>query len=143
MERENHNKRGKRSSAIGGYGYITEKGYRRMWSIEEKRFRFEHVIIWETNFGRIPNGYQIHHKDRDKLNNDPNNLELVTPPYHKRIHAGCELRKDGWWKKCSMCKEWKHINDYYKRKDGVSGWCKKCSIDVAVKNKRKRKSQHS
>jgi hypothetical protein len=28
-------------------------------------------------------------------------------------------------------------------KDGVSGWCKKCSIDVAVKNKRKRKSQHS
>ena len=34
-----------------------------------------HRLIYEENFGSIPNGFCIHHLDNDKNNNDPNNLD--------------------------------------------------------------------
>ena len=38
-----------------------------------------HRIIWEAiNQKMIPDGYQIHHRDSNKVNNEIDNLELVT-----------------------------------------------------------------
>jgi hypothetical protein len=36
--------------------------------------------------GKIPNGLQIHHRDCDKLNNDPSNLCLLTRSDHNWLH---------------------------------------------------------
>ena len=38
----------------------------------------KHRLIYEENYGSIPEGYQVMFKDQDKLNLDPNNLMLVT-----------------------------------------------------------------
>ena len=140
MERKEYNKFGNISTAPGGYGTISKKGYRRIWCTEEKRYRMEHRVVWSKNFGAIPNKCQIHHKDGNKLNNDITNLELVTPLQHKREHSGCELRADGWHKPCRMCGELKHADNYYKSKEGwLNPRCKKCNVKVATENKRKRK----
>jgi len=45
MQRKKFNTRGKISSAPGGYGHITAKGYRRVWDTEQKRFRMEHILV--------------------------------------------------------------------------------------------------
>ena len=37
-----------------------------------------HRVTWTYFKGRIPEGYQINHKDGNKGNNDINNLEIVT-----------------------------------------------------------------
>ena len=29
----------------------------------------------------------IHHKDRDRQNNDPKNLRVLTPEEHRKLHA--------------------------------------------------------
>lgn len=45
-----------------------------------------HRFIWEAIHGNIPNGYDIHHIDKDRTNNAISNLELVESSTHKRIH---------------------------------------------------------
>lgn len=44
---------------------------------QRKRF-YIHRLVWTTFKGKIPEGYEIHHLDNDKSNNDVSNLALVT-----------------------------------------------------------------
>lgn len=46
-----------------------------------------HRYVWEKFNGEIPEGYQIHHKDKNKLNWSIKNLELVKMSDHQRKHA--------------------------------------------------------
>ena len=120
--------------------YITPKGYRRNAS----GGRFEHVEVWERHHGQpVPEGYQIHHIDGDKLNNDPANLIAVTPTEHKRIHSGCELRNGEWWKPCRICGELKPItaDHWYISREGwpLYGRCRPCHIAKVVADKRVRR----
>lgn len=46
-----------------------------------------HRYVWIKHFGAIPEGYQIHHKDKNKLNFGIENLELVKIGEHQRLHA--------------------------------------------------------
>ncbi|TES91962.1 MAG: HNH endonuclease [Candidatus Cloacimonadota bacterium] len=143
MERKRYNKAGKLSSAPGGYGQISPKGYRRIWDKEQKRYRMEHVLVWEKHFGKIPKGKWSHHKDRNKLNNDISNLEILDITTHKRIHSGCKIIKRKWWKPCCKCGQFQPIDNYYKRISGISPWCKKCCVKNAVENKRKRRAMRT
>lgn len=45
-----------------------------------------HRIIWECTNGEIPDGYDIHHIDGNKLNNSIYNLELIEKSKHIREH---------------------------------------------------------
>lgn len=45
-----------------------------------------HRIIWEIHHGSIPEGFDIHHKDGDKLNNSIDNLECISHSEHLSIH---------------------------------------------------------
>lgn len=46
-----------------------------------------HHVVWECHFGPIPHGHHIHHRDENKANNAIENLQLVTPAEHGRIHC--------------------------------------------------------
>ena len=41
-----------------------------------------HRKVWEKNNGPIPDGYHVHHKNEDRTNNAPSNLELLPSPEH-------------------------------------------------------------
>lgn len=132
-------KEGKDGSSPQGYGYITKKGYHRVWDAEQKKYRFEHNIVWEKNYGKIPQGMQVHHIDGNKQNNNIENLKLVDALTHKRLHSGCIEKNGIILKPCKKCGVFKPISDYYKRKDGISSRCKECCIKNAVENKKRRK----
>lgn len=46
-----------------------------------------HVYVWEHYNGEIPNGYHVHHKDFDKSNNEIDNLQLLSPKEHMKLHG--------------------------------------------------------
>lgn len=48
-------------------------------------------LIWMWNTGVvIPDGFEIHHRDEDPLNNAWSNLIAVHPMDHGKLHAGVE-----------------------------------------------------
>ncbi len=57
-----------------GY-YGCTKGYDR---------RLLHIAVWEALNGKIPKGHDIHHIDRNRANNNIENLELYTKANHAR-----------------------------------------------------------
>jgi NTP pyrophosphatase (non-canonical NTP hydrolase) len=69
--------------------YINKQGYMILW---DKMFGggyiMAHRYIWEKKHNKkIPNGYEIHHKDGNRINNEIENLELVNEKVHG-IHGG-------------------------------------------------------
>lgn len=48
----------------------------------------EHILVAEKKLGRyLHDDEQVHHRDRDKANNDPDNLLVLTSSEHARLHA--------------------------------------------------------
>lgn len=67
-------------------------GYIRIWQPQHPlAFKdgtvLMHRKIWFDNYGEIPKGYHIHHKNKDKTDNRIDNLELVTSSQHQVKHT--------------------------------------------------------
>lgn len=65
-----------------------------------------HRVIWEETYGAIPDGYHIHHKDGNSLNNDVSNLELLTNSNHIKLHAPKRVESwamVGFERTCAYC----------------------------------------
>lgn len=45
-----------------------------------------HRDMWEFHNGPIPDGWDVHHKDENKLNNVPTNFECLLKADHTRLH---------------------------------------------------------
>lgn len=45
-----------------------------------------HRVIWSHHYGEIPKGMNIHHIDHNPLNNDINNLVMMTLSEHRSHH---------------------------------------------------------
>lgn len=67
--------------------------------------KLAHHIVWETANGPIPVGYELHHIDCNKHNNDLENLMLVTRSEHQRIHSPHFALSDCIWVRiCPDCR---------------------------------------
>ena len=57
------------------------------WQIHMKR-KYEHRMIMEQHIGReLKDDEIVHHKDGNKINNDINNLEIISKKDHAKMHA--------------------------------------------------------
>lgn len=74
------------------------------------RGKLLHRAVWEKENGKIPNGYQIHHIDGNKHNNDINNLTIMKTSEHMRFHSKTDegMAKSKKWQKAgiSAAPEW-------------------------------------
>lgn len=47
-----------------------------------------HRVVWEAANGTaVPDGWHVHHKDHDKTNNAPSNLEILSGSEHASHHS--------------------------------------------------------
>lgn len=68
-----------------GNAYRRKDGYYQI-SSGPNQGKLLHRLIYEENFGSIPNGFCIHHSDNDKNNNAPENLLLLSKSNHHHLH---------------------------------------------------------
>lgn len=108
---------------------------------------FLHRVIYEEHFGPIPEGYHVHHKDNNPLNNSPSNLEALPARVHNSITQEDYKNNQEWVKRQKerfASDEWrKKVSNGQKnriKKDKVcdlcgghfltsaynSRWCKEC-----------------
>lgn len=57
-----------------------------LWNKTKRDVRSVHILVYEAFFGKIPEGYIVHHKDENKFNNCVENLEYLSYTAHNRIH---------------------------------------------------------
>lgn len=67
-----------------------------------------HREVWKdaNDADEIPGGHVIHHIDGDPTNNDPNNLECVTPREHAERHPEVNLSPEDIEKGIEAAKDW-------------------------------------
>lgn len=68
-----------------GTGHVTGAGYL-SFNTSRNEHRAEHQRVWEEANGPLPDGYVIHHKNHDKLDNRLVNLEALTRSEHVKVH---------------------------------------------------------
>jgi len=68
----------------------------------KRRYVYLHRVVMENKLGRLlKKDEQVDHKDGDKANNDPSNLELSVLGPHQKHHAE---NGNSFWKKSPMNK---------------------------------------
>ncbi len=58
--------------------------------------------IWRDSYGPIPEGYQIHHIDRNPTNNDLSNLMCLSAKEHNELHKRLLTDAEKEWSKQNM-----------------------------------------
>ena len=76
----------------GNYRYGFQQGYYR-------RIVQLHRQVWEDNFGSIPEGHQIHHKNGNTADNRLENLECLSVSAHRSHH---NKQKEIHYQKCKI-----------------------------------------
>lgn len=111
-----------------------------------------HVYVFECENGKITKGYEVHHKDHDKDNNEPDNLILLIKKEHLLLHSD-ELtaqqkekrRKNIIERAMPKAKEWhgskegkdwhsKHAKEIYENLPLSKYTCTFCGADFETKN---------
>lgn len=142
-----------RKKAYDDYSVAADSRYLRIWK-GRRRSELLHRYIAKKYFGEeMVSGLVVHHIDGNRLNNEIENLRLMTNKEHMSLHSRqqSEKRKEKRRqeillaggnpeieKKCPRCKQIKKFSDFYKNKssvDGMSGYCKLCQETYKEKKK--------
>ena len=76
-----------------------EKGYYRA---KNDFMVYMHRVVWEFYNTKIPDGYEIHHIDFDRSNNNISNLQLLTVTEHKKLHGNLLTDEQRNWKRTNL-----------------------------------------
>lgn len=83
--RSNPNWRGGRVIASNGYVLVRVGVGHRLADV--RGYAYEHRVVAEQMLGRgLVGSEEVHHRDGDKQNNTPANLEVVRRPEHRALH---------------------------------------------------------
>jgi len=122
---------------FNGYKFIKDKktGYYLSGNIDGKRYRL-HRYVWEYYNGIIPKGYDIHHKDHNKDNNNIDNLELLTKKEHIEIHKHLDEKLKQKYRDNLIINARPKAIEWHKSKEGKEWHKKQYSISLGKRTEK-------
>ena len=100
-----------------GY-YLSSKRIYSSLDHKEKRRRL-HRCVWEFYNGAIPSGYEVHHIDGDKSNNDISNLQLLSNAEHMKLHGATLTEEEREWRRQNLAKTARpKASEWHKSEEG-------------------------
>jgi hypothetical protein len=75
-----------------------------------------HRLIWQSVYGPIPKGYEIHHRDGNKMNNEIANLSLLKHGDHTSFHSKNTTHTELWNRNISLANTGKKRSEETRRK---------------------------
>lgn len=108
-----------------------------------------HRIVWEFHNGPIPDGFDVHHSDGDKTNNDIANLQLLSECEHGHLHMSTPDRKaqsrESIGRAREAAREWhgtsagkvfhsQHAKDYWDHAELRTYTCTYCGKEFQTRN---------
>jgi|GEM_PF-3410701 len=97
----------------------TAKSNQARWVVQLPNgvIKYEHILVWEAAHGPLPEGWVIHHKNGDPLDNTLENLQAMPRGTHTSLHMREIMRShsivDGVeGKVCRDCKNWKPLPEF-------------------------------
>lgn len=99
-------------------------------------------FLWEQHNGKLPYGYDVHHKDGNKTNDVINNLEAIESSIHFAMHSKMKsvhrVNRNGIQeKRCVSCKQMKTKESFYIDHDGEwHSCCRQCDKQQKVEKYR-------
>jgi HNH endonuclease len=130
-QREKH-RTTKRAKSLGNRTTTVRGNRIYVLVMTEQGHRYEHRVVMEKVLGRplLPTEH-VHHIDHDGLNNDPSNLELLSPADHNRKEltgraSPTKGKKmfEGWSRKHECCIECSRTSSPHAAK----GVCRSCYV---------------
>lgn len=92
-----------RSIILNGYRLVFCPDHPNAWKVNFTGYVYEHRLVVERRIGRLLARTEIvHHRDQDRLNNAPENLEVMTQAEHARQHQLARRHPDQRLK-CARC----------------------------------------
>jgi len=84
---------------------------------EGKKFSRLHRYLYEKEVGKIPYGYDVHHIDFDRSNNELSNFKIINKKEHLQFHANTIEAKKRSRKNMEIARE--YAIQWHKSKEGI------------------------
>lgn len=102
------------------------------------KYCYEHILVAWHKYGRMPvKGEEVHHKDENKRNNDPDNVVILTGTEHRELH-GLDRAVDDIKIICAYCEIEYGVPPNKYRSYVKRGQTMHCSRSCSVKNQHRR-----
>ena len=100
------------------HSYLKGKARWQVFVRETGEMRYEHTLVWEEHHKcKMQQGYVIHHRNGDPLDNHIDNLEAMPTGEHNSLHKLRNMRSHAyrwgaWRKHCKHCGKNKPVEDF-------------------------------
>lgn len=98
-----------------------------------------HRYAYEKANGPIPDGFHVHHRDENKANNDPENLELLPHSDHASHHGRKNAENPEWmeWARQNLTEKARPKASEWHKSEAGREWHRKLAIETARNMKEK------
>lgn len=140
-----------------GDGHVTQDGYHRITvynpDADETRTIYMHEYVWVQHNGPIPEGWVIHHINRDRDDNRIENLIAMPRDEHMQMHmrenhGWVQDNEGAWYKHCNCCLDLKSVDLEFRKRtrlrsdgsiaEGYENICKVCEREAIRRAGKKR-----
>jgi len=108
---------------------------RKYFSNSAIRPKSMHQYVWSYYNGPVPKGYDVHHIDGNRYNNDITNLQLLKREEHRKIHSKMLTEEEREWRRNNFNTKARPKAIEWHKSEAGKAWHKEHAKKMAIRNR--------